>query len=182
MVSMGYVKHPRKFIESRIRDYGGVKNGRLDERAKDGRGTDWVFPDGQHMFVLDGIHMGHAAALVNELKRMYGHRRSDTPFNATKRSNAPQVDLTQLTASEHAKDRFRLMRTQDRLEFSDVLHAIRLPTRVLWSEVHQSWIWVGTKVSVAVKVLPSGSAVITTLLWSTEELWAANPRPEAATR
>lgn len=142
------------------------------------RGTTYQFPDGATKHVPTNMKPVTARGMLGWARDRYGHLEPDTPFSAEKvKGGSPRVDLNRVVASNHAKERLALMRSQARIEFSDILMALRAPIRTLYSEKHSSWLWVGERITVAAHVNQDGFAVISTLLWSTRELWNQNPRP-----
>jgi hypothetical protein len=127
--------------------------------------------------VPKNIGAGSARAMLSDLQRVYGRHRDDTLGDARHRSGAPRIDIENLHATDHARERLVLMRSQDGLTFREVLEALRIPERVLWSDRHHSWVWVRDRVAVAAWVDRSGHGTIGTILWARAELLEANPRP-----
>lgn len=144
-------------------------------------GTEFRFPDGAQKLVPGNMSPATARSMLKWATDRYGYE--DRPAVSGERTHRakPKLNLERVTASNHAKERLALMRRQDGLEMREILLALRAPQRTLWSVPHQSWLWVGERVTVAAHVQDDGSAVISTLLWSTRELWDANPRPQART-
>ncbi|GAA5198741.1 hypothetical protein [Microbacterium jejuense] len=143
----------------------------------DPAGWIWVFPDGARKHVHHNLNAASARHLTGWVKNRYGSNYRPVFDGDRVKGPKPIIDLTRLTASQHAQDRLALMRRQDNLTFEEVLLALRAPEKVLWSDTHHSWIWVRDRVGVAAHVDRAGNAVIATLLWATRELWDANPRP-----
>lgn len=147
-----------------------------------GKSTAYVFPDGAREVVPNDAHHGVANRLIEWARNRY-QPDTRTPVGGVKARRAPRIDLERCTASQHAIDRLELMRKQlPDLSFQDITHALILPMRVSWHEDHASWVWHGARVAVAARVDNSGHTTITTLMWSTTELWDAFPRPEGEKR
>jgi hypothetical protein len=138
------------------------------------------FPDGARHNVPKNIRPGAAKVMLNRLRRMYDRPWNDPLAGAEKRPGAPVIDLGRVVASKHAMERFDQMRRSGDLEYREVLVALKAPSKVLWHPGHDSWLWVGDRIAVAASITPNGQAVIRTILWTTAELWADNPRPEKA--
>lgn len=163
---------PFRQVVDAWRKCGGVE----DFRGKGG--VQYRFPDGAIKWAPFDCTQPLANHLIGTAFTTYKPKSHTNFRNTTRQGAAPTIDLERLTASNHAKDRLKLMRAQNpNLDYRDVLHAIRLPHKVTYSTEHHSWIWVGEQVSVAVHVQADGSAVIATVLWSTDELWESHPRP-----
>lgn len=162
---------PAKRLDRELRDLGA----RRVEKT-----PDWVayrMPDDARVTVPKNIGPGAARAMFARLQRAYDGCSADPLRGATRRPGAPTIDLSRLVASKHAQIRFDLMRNQASLSYTEVLDALRIPERVLWSEPHDTWLWVRGRIAVAAGVDSTGAATIVTLLWTTQELWDANPRP-----
>lgn len=164
-------KDPKKFVKVCLEQLGAE----IIERDK--YGNRWKLPDDYRVYVRDNLSMGAAHAVVKEAQLRIGHQ--SRPWAAgVKAAGHPRLDLEKVVASEHAKDRLKLMRSQHRIDMRDVLYALRLPEKVLWSPRHESWAWVRGDIAVPVAFPESGAQVITTILWASDELWVSNPRPE----
>lgn len=169
------IAHPKKLIRELIRSYGGRHYAKENDSPL--RGDIYIFPDGYRLHV-PGTPIGSWVAAQREsLARRYGPVvRSDRYERLGSRPGKPVIDFERLTASTHAKERLVLMQRQARVDFREVLHCLRLPQRVAWSEVHGSWLWIRDRLAVAVAE-SAGGFVITTVLWASNELWEAHPRP-----
>ncbi|MDQ1113991.1 hypothetical protein QE418_003439, partial [Microbacterium testaceum] len=124
------------------------------------------------------LRWGHAHELMAEATRRYGQTPRDVAGTQVRGRDVPQLDLRRLDATPHAQERMRLMRGQAGIRVEEVMTALVCPMRVMWSDANGSWVWVGERVGVAVRVRDDGHAEIRTLLWSTAELWELHPRPE----
>lgn len=169
---MTYIKDPNKFVQQRFKERGAVP------AHKDARGTMWRFPDGRHVHVPRQVSMTAAAGFVRDIAPDHAVTNRQAFAGGKVRGPKPRLDLEKLTASAHAKERLALMQSQVALTFADVLYALRCPERVLWSDVHESWVWVGSKVALPLSFDSRGHAIIRTVLWSQQELWAIAPRPK----
>lgn len=166
-------KQPAKRLDREFRGMGAVRSGRNAHAVR------YRFPDGAQREVPSGIRPASARTLLGDMQRKYGTGRIRDPLGgAVKRAGAPVIDLDKLVASGHAQIRFGQMEKQAGVVMSEVLHALRIPNRVLWSEPHGSWLWVGERIAVAASVGDTGVATVRTILWTQQELWDANPRPE----
>jgi hypothetical protein len=165
------VKNPRKLLRDVVRDYGGESL----EKQRDHHV--FAFPDGYRVTLFNGEHPGSCIAKVQLIQQRYGPKPSGGFAGHRNRRGKPTIDLERLTASTHAQERLALMQRQAGVTYAELLEAIRIPLRVLWSDDHESWLWVGRRVTLPVKEIPSGF-VITTVLWSTPDLYKKYPRPE----
>lgn len=167
------IAQPKKRIREVIREYGGKHH------MADRTGDSYIFPDMFVLHVTKNPTGMWVAAQAKNLAHRYGFRQSKELTGLAKVGHAPLLDLENLTASDHAKDRLRLMQSQRTVTFSDVLHALRLPERTLWSEKHESWVWIRHPVAVAVRENYTGRGhTIITVLWSDNELFDLHPRPK----
>lgn len=162
------MKATTKTVEKAIRARGGVKI------ASDRNGSHWRMPDGWVFDVRDRLNEGQRMLMLGQLDERYGGRGNPLTAQKTSQSKAPRVDADNLRVTDHARDRFHEMRIAP----AEVLNALTLPERVAWSARHDSWLWVRERIAVAAREAHVGGLVITTILWSTDELWAENPRAE----
>ncbi len=167
-------KQPAKRLDREFRSMGAARIQRTSAYVA------YRFPDGARREVRTNIGPANARALLADIQAIYGGRARDPLGMTEKRHGAPDIDLTRLVASNHAQIRLTQMSHQAGLQMTEVLHALRIPNRVLWSEIHDSWLWVGERIAVAVSVDILGHATVRTILWTQQELWDANPRPEKA--
>lgn len=169
-------KQPAKRLDREFRSMGAARCDRTSQNVS------YRFPDGARFLIPSNIGAGSARALLHQLQGTYGYGGNDPLDQAVKRPGAPVIDLKRLTASNHAQIRLAQMQKQAGVAMTEVLHALRIPDRVLWSEQHDSWLWVGERIAVAASVDVLGYAVVRTILWTQQELWDANPRPERVHR
>lgn len=171
----GYQKNPDKFLARHFKLHGG------EIERKENRGALWRFPDGRLYFIPRQLSVKTAQAWVSCIKTDYPYvQRGRAPHELPRRSGrAPVLDLDNrhLSASTHAKERFALMGQQGGLTWEEIDLALRAPIRVTYAERHESWVWVGERVAVALYEKPGGY-VISTLLWSSNQLFEQYPRPE----
>lgn len=167
-------KNPTKEVERLCRQLGAIRERRTPY------GVEYRFPDGALRHVDSNMKPQIAAAAMRSITETYGRPKADRQFARDLRASAPPVDLKRMKATDHAKERLAQMRGQvPDLNFTEILYALRLG-HTRWSAEHGSWLWIGDRVTVAAHVSDDGFTTITTLLWSTSELWALNPRPEKA--
>lgn len=155
-----------------LKSYGAVPS------VREARGTVYLFPDGYRLYVYHQIDQKGSRALLSDVGARYGRRHPQAWKAGVRVSGAPNIDLERVVASDHAKERLRLMQSQRRVDLRDVLYALKLPERVLWAPRHNSWAWVRGDIAVPITFAADGSQVIRTVLWASEELWESNPRPE----
>lgn len=167
---MGIPK-PKKTARDVFRSYGAT----ILERTP--YGTNYQFPDGRTLHVNDNASPGWVAAQIRNLRDWYGEPDGERPaVKGANRPGKPRLDLERVRASNHAKERLALMQQQGGVTYREVLLALRAPERVLWSEPDGSWLWVRDRLAVA--VAEAGEwFVITTVLWSTRDLFEQYPRP-----
>lgn len=170
-----FFKQPAKRLDREFRAMGARRIDRTSAYVA------YRFPDGARVEVPSNIGPSNARAFLSDMQRTYGGRARDPLGLTEKKHGAPVIDFDRLTASNHAQIRLAQMKKQAGLEFHEMLHALRIPERVLWSQLHDSWLWVGERIAVAASVDALGHATIRTILWTQQELWDANPRPEKAT-
>lgn len=145
-----------------------------DGAAKHDRRS-YLFPDGFSIVFNTSDGNRRLQEWMGVLRARYGQEDGES-LRLVHRPGRPEIDFGRLRASRHAGERLALMRRQAGVEFAEVLHALRLPERVGWSVVHESWVFVRDRLAVAVAEAAEGF-VVTTLLWSSRALWAENPRP-----
>ena len=169
------MSHATKRIEKEFRKLGATRA----ERTK--HEVIYMFPDGARELVPLNASDGFAGNAIRRMHERYGRPDRAPLARNTKVSGAPKVDLTKAVAAPHAKERLALMREQADVTFLEVTTALTCPARVLWSDRHGSWVWEGDRVAVVADVSDDGFTRIRTILWTTNELWAAHPRPEKET-
>jgi len=174
-MSSDFDRQPTKTLEREFKALGGR---RLDSSR---HGVRYRFPDGGVFVIPTGVRPGNAKLIHDTVQRRYGKtdRRSitDPLRSAVVRENPPTISPEALTMSRHANERFALMSSQVRLARAEVTDALLWPERIMWSPLHESWMWVRGRLIVAAAVNDDGSTVIRTILWATEDLWEQNPRP-----
>lgn len=169
------IADPKKLLRKVFREYGATRERLSGRDARDV--ARWVFPDGRSVGEPADPSPQWVAAQIQTCQERYGFLPGGANAGLVKRSGRPRIDLDRLVASEHAKERLRLMQDQADVSFQEVLHCIRLAERVLWSDVHGTWLWVRGRIAVAVAE-EGDRLVITTVMWSSDELFQEFPRPE----
>lgn len=169
-----YFKHPAKRLDREFRSMGAVRVERTSANVA------YRFPDGARRLVPTNITAGKARLILQAMQDRYGFTNIDPLGFTERRPGAPTIDLERLSTSEHARERFDLMRCQAGLTFQEILVALRAPARVLWATNHAAWLYVGDRIAVSADVDTEGYACIRTVLWTSQELWDQNPRPEKA--
>lgn len=164
---------PAKMLDKEMRTLGGRRN-------RTSRGVEYTFPDGAVHLVRTGITPQAADKMVRDMRHRYGRPERALRGEQVRGAAVPAVDMTKLAATEHARQRLALMKRQGGVEMREVMSALVCPMRVLWSDAHGTWQWVGERIAVVAHVTDDGVTVIRTILWSTTELWAQHPRPERA--
>jgi hypothetical protein len=174
-----FFRQPSKRLEREFRALGG------ERLERSGVGIRYVFPDGGVHLIPEGVSPGKARAILASVQDRYQSQtitsRTDPLRSAVKREGAPQIDPESLTMSRHATGRMELMTTQARLHPSEITDALLYPEQVLWSPIHESWMWVRGRIIVAVAPNDFGVTIIRTIMWATEDLWEQNPRPKEGT-
>lgn len=160
-------KKPSDLVETAARQRGWVREG-------DG----WRFPDGAVIRFGPGGSWKNAVETTRAITARYGTARGEYVHGAA-RPGRPVMSLDRLRPSRHARQRWAQMSSEAGLDSSELVRVLRLPVRVVWSEKHSSWVWVGERIAVPV-IDTSDGLVVTTVLWSTHELWDAHPRKETA--
>lgn len=170
-----FYRQPTKRLEREFRALGGSRI------SRSGIGIRYSFPDGGVHLIPTGVGAAKARAILAGVQARYGKKdvrsRTDPLRSAVERAGAPRIDPRHLAMSKHATDRFELMAAQARLQRAEVADALQFPEQVLWSPLHESWLWVRGRIIIAVVVDDNGTTIIRTILWATEDLWEQNPRP-----
>lgn len=166
------IKSPRKLVDKAFRELGG----RVADRAESA--LYYVFPDGSHMVVHPRLSLGAAESLIATARRKFDPKRRPT-IDGRRAKDKPTVNLGRLVASKHAQERLALMRSQAPVEWGEIVRTLQHPDRVLYSDHHSAWTWVGHRIAVCIGFPEDGAQVITTILWADDDLWAQNPRPHA---
>jgi hypothetical protein len=162
------MKRPYRFCKEELEHIGGV------EVSRDKTGVQFRFKDGKRVFVRFSITELAASHLVRDTRKLQGLKQTR---NSAPVLRPPVLDLNRLGASKHAAERLALMKSQAGVTWEELVHTLRIPESINYSHEHGSWVWVGTRVSLAVAV-ENGIATILTVLWSNNDLWESNPRPE----
>lgn len=164
---------PAKMLDKELRRLGG-------RRRRTSRGVEYTFPDGAVRLIRPGITPQSVSTIIRDAQHRYGRPDRALRGEQVRGSAVPTVDMTKLSATEHARERLALMKRQGGVGMGEITTALVCPTRVLWNDVHGTWQWVGDRVAVVAHITDDGVTVIRTILWSTTELWAQHPRPEKA--
>lgn len=158
----------KRVVRDAYREHGGTVHDRSRECVR------YIFPDNA-MFVLpNAVSERWAKGQLAALRKRYGATRA---AHQVRRNGRPALDLEQVRVSDHARRRLALMGDQagvDRLEF---VRCLSLPQTVLWSDSHGSWLFVRDRLVVAVAAADFGH-VVTTVMWATQDMFEAHPRPE----
>jgi hypothetical protein len=165
-------KSATKLVDKEFRKMGAT-------RTTGAYGVEYLFPDGSRKFVVSNMGFGAAHQLIHETRKRYGVKPERPPMRGVRVPipQAPKVDLERLTVTPHAIQRREQMQEQDGLTTLEVALALTCPRHVLWMEQHGTYAWVGERIAVVGHVR-EGWLTIRTFLWSTNELWHRNPRPE----
>lgn len=166
-----YFKQPAKRLDREFRAMGARRGDRTPNA------NTYMFPDGAVLFVPRNVGPGGARAMLQRAREKYGSSPLDPLSMAVHRPGAPTIDLNRMIATQHAMERFDLMRAQANLTYTELLEALRIPERVLWSERHGRWLWVRGRIAVVAGV-HDGNTTVVTILWTTQDLWDSNPRPK----
>lgn len=167
---MSYIKDPRKFVKQRFEERGAEVVARVDH------GTRWCFPDGKQIHIPDGISMVSARRFVREVAepRQIVTRSA---VRARKVSGPkPVLDLARTTPSQHAIQRMTLMKHQVGITPEEFAFVLNCPESIQWSDLHESWVWMGRRIAIPIAFAADGAATIKTILWSQQELWELFPR------
>lgn len=170
------LRQPAKCLDREFRALGA------ERIAKNSDGVSYRFPDGGTFVVRPGLTPGKGMKMLEAVQRRYGtpreRSRSNPLRSAVARDGHPEIDAERLVMSHHATGRLHLMRQQARLDPIEVTDALRFPERILFSPIHESWLWVRGRVIIAAAATEDGMTLVRTILWATEDLWEQNPRPK----
>ena len=167
------IKVPAKYVDKQFRELGARVTSRQEVAVY------YEFPDGRVVAVRRKLDRDAATRLVKDALCRYTAKRRQAVAGESAGRDRPTIDFERLEASPHARERLTLMRQQAPIEWSEILQALQSPDRVLYSEYHDAWTWVGHRIAVCIVVIPSGRAFISTILWADADLWEQYPRPEA---
>lgn len=170
---MSGVKSPKdaqKLASRTFRDRGAV----VTENAR--QWTTYTFPDQYTVTIGRNERIALTLAKVKDVQERYGFDQSDNFGQMGTRPGKPVIELERLVASAHAKERLALMQRQAGVDMREILLCLRTPQRVLWSDDHESWLWIRDRIAVPVKEV-GDRFIITSVLWGTRELFDKYPRP-----
>jgi hypothetical protein len=170
-MSVKSAKEAQKRASQIFRDRGAV----VTERHR--YWTTYKFPDNRTVSISKDERVAVTLAKIKDAQERYGYDTPDLFREYVSTGGKPRLDLDNLVASTHAKERLALMQQQSKITYQEVLHTLRLPERVLWSPVHESWCWIRGRIAVAVAD-SRGTQLITTVMWTSQELFEENPRPK----
>ncbi|KJL45610.1 hypothetical protein [Microbacterium trichothecenolyticum] len=172
-------KNPAKAVDKVFRELGATR-----EIARDGRsgvkGVYYRFPDGARRHVPNGVPWVAAAGFIREVRDRYAPEPPRPPISGERvgLGSVPAVDQSKIAVTDHAKQRFDEMSLgDDGISQFEIDLALICPMHVLWMEKHGTYAWVGDRIAV-VGHMREGFLTIRTYLWTTDELWERNPRPE----
>jgi len=163
-------KDARKLASQTFRGRGAV----VTENNR--QWTTWAFPDNRTVTITKNEPITLTLAKVKDAQERYGYDTRDNYASMTKRPHTPAIDLERVVASAHAKERLALMKRQAGVDMREILLALRTPQRVLWSDEHDSWLWIRDRIAVPIKEV-GDRFIITSVLWGTRELFDRYPRP-----
>lgn len=171
MSAVKSAKDAQKLASRLFRDRGAV----VTERAT--QWTTYTFPDHYTVTIGKNERVALTLAKVNDVQQRYGFDRRAQYSTMGTRPGKPVLDLERVVASDHAKERLALMQRQADVTMREILLCLRAPERVLWADDHDSWLWVRDRLAVPIKEA-GDRFIITSVLWSTRELFDQNPRPQ----
>lgn len=161
-----HIKHPYRWARKQLRLVGATC---LDE-GKDA--ADIRLADGTILRLAKRIT---GAAAIDIVSRARG--RLGIPGRIPMKGDAPKVHPDRVRASAHAVDRWRLMQRQASLTWEELESALLHPMRTETSH-SGSWIFRDDRVALVIKFDEDGTANLITVLWATDDLREAYPRPE----
>lgn len=166
-------KSAAKAVDKELRRIGA-------RRSTTKGGSYYVFPDGARLFVESHVDKLVADAIMRDAGRRYGVRPDHGPFSNAQRvplTQLPKLNLAKLNPTEHAQERFAVMRRQGGVDEREILTTLQCPMRALWMDAYGTYGWVGERITVVGHVRED-TLTIRTFLWSTNDLWDQHPRPE----
>lgn len=164
------MKSPRKWASKELRELGFTRT-RTDRTGEYYRGA-----DGAQFHVPEGLSAGTAIRVVGNARQHLG-----LSSNVRRQvEEKPSLTRGRIRFSEHARDRWALMRQQAAVGAVELEACLFTPDHVEHSTKDaDSWLFSTARLT-AVVAFPEGrEPVLTTVLWSRGELFDANPRPEA---
>lgn len=171
-MSVRFGKDAGKALDRAFRTLGARR-----ERMR--HGTQYTFADGAVKLVPHNVRPHVAQQMVAEVEARYGRVKDRPSYQGVKvaKRDAPRVDLKRVRVTAHALDRRAQMEDQDDLTTAEIAVALTAPSRIEWHPTQRSYAFVGDRVAVA-GCFDNGYFVIRTFLWTTDDLWERNPRPE----
>jgi hypothetical protein len=166
------IASPKKLARDVCRKYGAKI---LESNS---HGTSYQFPDGSITWIGATEKPSAVDDKLRAVHDRFGALPTEQFYKLRKRPSKPHIDFEQLTASPHAQERLALMQRQAGVTFAELVLALKTPNKVLWSDEHNSWMWIGDRVSVAIRETRNAGYVITTVSWSTLALFEKYPRPK----
>ncbi|MBK0419988.1 hypothetical protein JD276_13200 [Leucobacter sp. CSA1] len=132
-------------------------------------GQDWVCSSRTQMHTVRSV-----------VDRQRGHYRVQTgEYLAAfpEVTSAPRMEIGNYYAPPHFKDSTRLMLGQG-LTRPEITTAILSPETVRINPATGRWIYCAGRIGVVIEPPEHGIYTLITILWSTDEEWEQNPRPE----
>lgn len=162
------IKHPQKWVRKQFRELG--------LRPSGGHGSSFFTAETGHGFrIPPSMSSGTAIRIVADARVALGLSRSIVE----EKSTVPVLKKGQLRFSEHAAERWALMKTQAAVSSVELEAALFTPGEVAYSVKRGSWLFITARLKVAVIITDTGYPIVTTVMWSREELFEKHPRPEA---
>lgn len=172
MVDRPRGKSPAKAVDKEFKRIGATRRAVRN-------GVEYRFPDDARIFVPANVSWQVAHSMMRNAGIRNGVSKPRPPIVGDRIpiTILPPVDTDRMTLTDHAKQRFAEMETQDGITAAEVALALTCPMHALWMEQHGTYAWVGERITV-VGHEREGWLTIRTFLWSTNELWDEHPRLE----
>lgn len=164
-----YIKHPYRWARKQLRLIGAACI------AEDNDGADIRLPNGATIRITKRVTAAAAIHIVSRARERLG-----IPGRIPMKGDAPKVDPASVRASVHALERWRLMQSQAALEPYELEDALLRPNRTETSH-SRTWIFRTDRIALVLAFDEDGTTNIVTVLWATDDLREAHPRPETRT-
>jgi hypothetical protein len=166
------VKNPQQWTRKQFKEMGLQPTGGRGTRGNHGAA---YIADSGHMFVIpQSLSTGGAIRLVSDTRAHLGLDRAIVD----EKESVPVLVKGSLRFSEHARERWALMRGQAAVGAVELEACLFNPSEVSYSVKHNTWLFIGARVKAAVAFPETGDPVVTTVIWTREEMFEQHPRPE----
>lgn len=161
-------KNPQRWVRKQLKELG-LRSDSTDDHAAFFRAqTGAIYAVPLHLNAPDAIR------LVTKVRTELGHS-SRIP---TSGPTPPKLAHGRVQFTQHARERWALMKTQAAVGGVELEACLFTPQEVRFDRANDSWLFITARLAAVVSVSEGRDPVLKTVMWSRPDLFEKNPRPE----